>query len=216
MANSTIENLTELTLPDTGGGDVLAIVDDPSGSPVTKYITSRNLLKATITRDIWIGAERFISTTTNGAAINDLELATNDVMIKTADFDTTTSESVQFWHTFEEGWDAGTVSFKLVWTNAAGLTTETVDFDLAGYSYANDDAIDVAMGTAQNVTDTWIAQNDIHYSGFSSAITLGGTPADGQPNVFKLSRDVASDDLTGDAKVLGIVLRYTVTDIASS
>lgn len=216
MANSSIENLTELTIPDTGGGDVLAIVDDPSGSPVTKYITSRNLLKATITRDVWIGAERFIQTTTNGAPIAARELPTNDVMVNVASFDTTTSESVQFWHTFEEGWDAGTVSFKLVWTNQSGLTTETIDFDLAGRSYADSDAIDQAMGTAQNITDTWLAQNDLHYTTFSSAITLGGTPADGQPNVFKLSRDTASDNLTGDAEVLGVILRYTVTDLASS
>lgn len=216
MANSAIENLTELTSPDTGGADVLAIVDDPAGTPVTKKITSRNLLKATITRDVWIGADRFIQTTTNGAPIADRELVTNDVMVKTASFDTTTSESVQFWHTFEENWDAGTVQFKLVWTNQSGGAAETIDFDLAGRSYANDDAIDQAMGTAQNVTDTWIAQNDMHYTGFSSAITLGGTPADGQPNVFKLSRDTASDDLTGDAEVLGVILRYTVSDLASS
>jgi hypothetical protein len=214
MANTAIENLTNLTQPDTGGADVLAIVD--LTTPETKKITSRNLLKATITRDIWIGAERFISTTTNGAAINELELATNDVMIKTADFDQTTSESVQFWHTFEEGWNAGTIQFKQVWTAAAGTPAETTDFDLAGMSYANDDAIDQAMGTAQNVTDTLLATNDIHYTGFSGAITLGGTPADGQPNVFKLSRDVATDNLAGDCKTLGIILRYTVTDLASS
>ena len=216
MADGPIETLVELTSPDTGGGDRMVIIDDPTGTPVSKYISTRNVFKQQVTRDKWIGAERFITTTTNGAPVNDLELATNDVMLKSADFDTTTSESVQFWHTFEEGWDAGTITFKLVWTNAAGLITETIDFDLAGYSFANDDAIDVAMGTAQNVTDTWIAQNDMHFTGFSSAITLGGTPADGQPNIFKLSRDIASDDLTGDAKVLGIIIRYTVSDQASS
>ncbi len=191
------------------------MVDDPGGTPISKKITTRNVLKATITRDMWIGAERFISTTTNGAANNELELVTNDVMIKTADFDTTTSESVQFWHTFEENWNAGTVTFKAVWTNAAGLTTETIDFDLAARSYANDEAIDQVTGTAQNITDTWLAQNDIHISAFSSAITITGA-TDAEPINFKLSRDVASDDMTGDVKILGIVLRYTVTDLASS
>jgi len=215
MANSTIENLSELTIPDTGGADRCVIVDDPAGTPVTKYITTRNIIKSTITRDKWFGAEKFISTTTNGAAINDLEHATNDVMVKSADFDTSTSESVQFWHTFEEKWNAGTVTFKLVWTTAAGASAETIDFDLAARSYANDDAIDQVTGTAQNVTDTFIAQGDIHITSFSSAITITGA-TDAEPINFKLSRDVASDNMAGDVKVIGLVLRYTVTDLASS
>jgi len=216
VADTSIENLTALSLPDTGGADVLAVVDDPGGTPVTKKITSRNLLKATITRDIYISADRFISTTTNGAAIADRELATNDVMVKTAAFDTTTSESIQFWHTFEENWNAGTITFKLDWTNASGLAAETIDFDLAGRSYAVSDVIDQAMGTAQNVTDTFTTQNDLTTTAISSAITLAGVVADGQANVFKLSRDVAADDLTGDAEIIGITIRYTVTDLASS
>ena len=214
MANTAIENLTELTSPDTGGADVLAIVD--LTVPTTKKITSRNLLKATITRDIYIDASRFISVTTNGAAINELELATNDIMLNTADFDTTTSEKIQFWHKFEENWNAGTITFSLDWTNAAGLAAETIDFDLAARAYANDDPIDAAHASPQNVTDTWIAQNDMHTTSFSSAITIQGTPADAEPINFQLSRDVAADDMTGDVKIIGITIRYTVTDLASS
>ncbi len=215
MANTAIENLTELTIPDTGGADVLAIVD--LTSPTTKKITSRNLLKATITRDIYIPASKFISVTTNGAELTQVELATNDIMIDAAGFDTTTSEKIQFWHKFEENWNAGTVIFSLDWTNTAGLTTETIDFDLAGHSYADDDVLDAALGgTPANVTDTWTAQNDLTTTAFSGNVTLGGTPADTQINLFQLSRDVASDDLTGDAKIMGITIRYTVTDLASS
>ena len=215
MANTAIENLTELTIPDTGGADVLAIVD--LTSPTTKKITSRNLLKATITRDIYIPASKFISVTTNGAELTQVELATNDIMIDAAGFDTTTSEKIQFWHKFEENWNAGTVTFSLDWTNTAGLTTETIDFDLAGHSYADDDVLDAALGgTPANVTDTWTAQNDLTTTAFSGNVTLGGTPADTQINLFQLSRDVASDDLTGDAKIMGITIRYTVTDLASS
>ena len=217
MADTKISALTELTSPDTGGADRMAIVDDPTGSAVTKYITSRNLLKATITRDMYIPASRFISTTTNGAAIADRELVTNDVMIKTAAFDTATSESIQFWHRFEENWNAGTVTFSLDWTNQAGLAAETIDFDLAGHSYADSDAIDVAVGgTPANVTDIFLAQDDLGKTVFSTAVTLGGTPADGQANVFKLSRDIASDNMTGDVEIIGITIRYTVLDVASS
>jgi hypothetical protein len=217
MANSTIENLSTLGLPDTGGLDVLAIVDDPAGSPVTKQITSRNLLKATITRDIYIPAKQFIPTTTNGAELTTVELATNDIMIDAAGFDTTTSEKIQFWHKFEENWNAGTVTFSLDWTNTAGIASETIDFDLAGHSYTDSDVLDAALGgTPANVTDTWTAQNDYQKTAFSGPVTLGGTVTDGNLNLFQLSRDVASDDLTGDAKIMGITIRYTVTDLASS
>jgi len=204
--------LGAFTAPDNA--DPFHIVD--LTGPTSKKITLRNIQKVTLTKDIWIGAERFISTTTNGAAINDLELATNDVMIKTADFDTTTSESVQFWHTFEEKWNAGTVTFKLVWTNAGGASAETIDFDLAARAYADSDAIDQAYSGAQNVTDIFLAQNDIHISAFSSAMTIQGTPADAEPINFKLSRDVASDNMAGDVKVIGIVIRYTTTDQGTS
>ncbi len=217
MANTAVEDFSELTIPDTGGADRMHIVDDPFGSPVSKYITTRNLLKATITRDIYFSAKHFIATTTNGAESTTVELATNDIMVDAYGFDTTTSEKIQFWHKFEANWNAGTVTFKLDWTNTAGIAAETIDFDLAGHSYANDDALDAALGgTPANVTDTWTAQDDYQETPFSSAVTLGGTPADGQLNLFQLSRDVAADDLTGDAKIMGITLRYTVTDLASS
>ena len=217
MANTAVEDFSELTIPDTGGADRMHIVDDPAGSPISKYITTRNLLKATITRDIYISADRFISVTTNGAELTEVELATNDIMVKAAGFDTTTSEKIQFWHTFEENWNAGTVTFKLDWTNTSGTSAQTIDFDLAGHSYADSDVIDAALGgTPANVTDTFTTQNDLTTTAFSSAVTLGGTPADGQSNIFQLSRDIASDNLTGDAKIMGITIRYTVTDLASS
>lgn len=170
----------------------------------------------TETQEIWIGAEAMISTSTNGAEFASRELATNDVMISAMKFDASTSESAQFTWTPPANWNAGTIRFKAYWTNAAGLTTETIDFDLAAVAFANDDPLDTAFGTAQNVTDTWIAQDDLHVSGYSSAITISGSPAAGEMIVFKLSRDTASDDLTGDAEIIGVMLEYTVNDIGTT
>jgi hypothetical protein len=98
----------------------------------------------------------------------------------------------------------------------AGLTTETVDFDLAAVAFGNDDGLDAAFGTAQSVVDTWIAQDDLHVTGFSVGLTVGGSPVAGEMIVFRLSRDVASDDLTGDAEVIGLVLEYGINDIGTS
>ena len=110
---------------------------------------------------------------------------------------------------------AGTVKFKLYWTTTGGSSTQTVDFDLAGVGFANDNPMDTAVGTAQNVTDTWIADDDLHVSAYSSAITISGSPAAGELVVFQLSRDVAADDLGVDAEVVGVLLEYS-TDASNS
>jgi hypothetical protein len=170
----------------------------------------------TETEEIWIPAGSFTSATTNGAEITSRETTTNVVNYHYAAFDTTTSEIAWFTWTPPANWNAGTVRFKLYWTNTAGLTTETIDFDLAAVAFANDDAIDTAVGSAQNVTDTWLAQGDMHITAFSSAITIAGSPAAGEEVHFKLSRDVASDNLTGDCDVIGIILEYTVDDIGTT
>lgn len=170
----------------------------------------------TETEEIWIPAGSFTSATTNGAEITSRETATNVVNYHYAAFDSATSEIAWFTWTPPANWNAGTVRFKLYWTNTAGLTTETIDFDLAAVAFADDDAIDTAVGTAANVTDTWIAQNDLHITAYSSAITIAGSPAAGEEVHFKLSRDIASDNLTGDADVIGVLLEYTVDDIGTT
>ena len=170
----------------------------------------------TETEEIWIPAGSFTSATTNGAEITSRETTTNKINYHYAAFDTATSEIAWFTWTPPANWNAGTVRFKLYWTNTAGLTTETIDFDLAAVAFADDDALDTAVGTAQNVTDTWIAQGDLHITAYSSAITIAGTPAAGEEVHFKLSRDIASDNLTGDADVIGVLLEYSVNDIGTT
>ena len=170
----------------------------------------------TETEEIWIPAGSFTSATTNGAEITSRETSSNVVNYHYAGFDTTTSEIAWFTWTPPANWDAGTMKFKLYWTNTAGLTTETIDFDLAAVALADDGAIDAAVGTAVNVTDTWIAQGDLHVSSQSAAMTVGGSPAAGQQIHFKLSRDVASDNMTGDVDVIGVLLEYTVNDIGTT
>ena len=158
----------------------------------------------------------FTSSTTNGAEITSRETTTNTVNYTYAAFDTTTSESAWFTWTPPANWNAGTIRFKLYWTNTAGLTTETIDFDLAAVAFADNDPLDTAVGTAANVTDTWIAQGDLHITAYSSAITIAGSPSAGEEIHFKLSRDVASDNLTGDCDVIGVLLEFTVNDIGTT
>ena len=50
MADSKISDLTELTTVDNA--DLIAIIDDPSGTPVTKKITKANLVTNIASSDI--------------------------------------------------------------------------------------------------------------------------------------------------------------------
>ena len=168
------------------------------------------------THELWIPASAFYTRTTSGAAYTSRELATNRVMIQSFNFDTTTQEYAQFNWSTPANWNAGTIRFKLYWTNTGGSAAQTIDFDLQAYAFSDDDALDTAFGTAQNVTDTYIANNDIHVSAYSSAITIGGTPVAGDTVIFQLTRDVVSDNLGVDCEVLGILLEISSNKSNSS
>lgn len=156
---------------------------------------------------IWIPAGSMTARTTNGAATGTFESTTNKVMNKSLDFDTTTQEYAQFSIALPKGWDEGTVTFQPYWSAASG--SGTVAWTLAGVSLSDDDAIDTAFGTAQSSSDTLITALDVHVGPESSAITIAGTPAEGDLTYFQISRDVGNDNLGVDALLLGIKLFIT-------
>ncbi len=167
------------------------------------------------THEIYIPAGAMYVPTTAGATYATRELATNDIQLSTMNFGTATPTKAQFNWATPANWDAGTVTFKLYWTTTGSGAAETIDMDLAAVGFANDNPMDTAVGTAANVTDTFIANDDLHVTTASSAITVSGTPIAGELVVFQLSRDTASDDLAGDCEVLGVLLEYS-TDASNS
>ena len=110
-----------------------------------------------------------------------------------------------------DNYDGSTITAKFVWTNASGLTTETVRWGIKARAYADSDAIDQAFGAEVTVDDTWLAQNDVHISATSGAITIGGVPAGGQWMVVNVARKTAGDNLTGDARLLAVHLEYGIS-----
>lgn len=148
-------------------------------------------------------------TTTAGAgAAETVEAGTNDIDYDVLPFDASTDESAFANFQMPDSWDAGVIQFRYIWTNAGGGAAETVEFELAGRSYANDDAIDQAVGTAVAVSDTWIAQGDIHISAWSGDVTLAGTPGAGELVHLEITRDVSDDNLTGDARLIAVQIRW--------
>jgi len=190
-------------------------------SNTNDYIIIRNLSGSTLKKiapqyigigkqTVWIPAGAMTARTTNGAASGTTESTTNKVMNKTLDFDTTTQEFAQFTVAFPKGWNESTVTFIPFWTAASG--SGGVVWGLQGVALSNDDAIDTAFGTAQTSTDTLLTALDVHVGPESAAITIAGTPAEGDICYFQINRTVSdgSDTLGVDAKLIGIQLLYTI------
>ena len=160
-------------------------------------------------KEVYIPSEAMNPTTTSGCSfLTKVEAGTNDVDYWVLDFDSTTAESCFFTLRMPDDWNTQGVTFRFVWTNAVGLTTETVAWGIKARAYADSDAIDQAYGTEVITTDTWLAQGDIHLTDESTLVTLGGTPKGGQWCQFKITRKTASDNMTGDARLLGVRLKY--------
>jgi hypothetical protein len=161
--------------------------------------------------NVWIPASAWIPRTTTGAGIDSREQSTNKINTDELLFDAGTDEFAQAMIVMPSNWNAGTVTAKFHWTASTG--SGDVVWGLQGRAYANDDALDQAMGTAQTATDTLTATNDVDISPATSAITLGGTAASGNPVIFQVYRDAdaAGDTLAADARLLGVEISYTST-----
>jgi hypothetical protein len=161
--------------------------------------------------NVWIPASAWIPRTTTGAGIDSREQSTNKINTDELLFDAGTDEFAQAMIVMPSNWNAGTVTAKFHWTASTG--SGDVVWGLQGRAYANDDALDQAMGTAQTATDTLTATNDVDISPATSAITLGGTAASGNPVIFQVYRDAdaAGDTLGADARLLGVEISYTAS-----
>jgi hypothetical protein len=161
--------------------------------------------------NVWIPASAWIPRTTTGAGIDSREQSTNKINTDELLFDAGTDEFAQAMIVMPNNWNAGTVTAKFHWTASTG--SGDVVWGLQGRAYANDDALDQAMGTAQTATDTLTATNDVDISPATSAITLGGTAASGNPVIFQVYRDAdaAGDTLANDARLLGVEISYTAS-----
>lgn len=159
--------------------------------------------------DLFISAEAMKPQITNGCgALTQIELATSLVNLGVLPFDATAQEFAQFQIVLPRRYNNSTVTVAPVWTATSG--SGTVQWGFSFGSYRNDDALTVALGTPQTSDDTLIATNDFHIGPDSSAITPSGTIADGNLLVGRVSRNPASDTLSADALLIGIIIRVTV------
>ena len=210
---------TDLILPGgvditTAAGDVAHFVEYASGDWLcTSYQPASGAQITQGKHTIWVPANAMRPTSSNGCAtITDVETTAGRPDMQVLDFDASSDEHAQFGVAMPKSWNEGTVTFEAYWTTTA-TDTDGVAWGLQGVACADNDTIDVAYGTAVVVTDdNQSAAEDMLVTSESSAITLAGSPAAGEMSFFRVFRDVsdANDDMTEDARLIGIKLFLTI------
>ena len=223
LLTATSSAVNEITLANaaTGNGPIISSTGEtnvdlnlnPKGTGTLKSGTAA--VKIAGKETMWVPASAMYGATTNGADAQQVETTATRPDMNVLDFDPSTAEYAQFSVGFPKSWNAGTVTFQVYWTPSTTNTGNCI-FGLQGVSCGDSDTIDVAYGTAAEVTDAGIGTvEDQQITSESGAVTIAAA-GDGEQTYFQLYRDAAdgSDTFTGDARVLGIRLFFT-TDLAN-
>jgi hypothetical protein len=207
-ADTSFSNLFPAGNVAPASGDKIPILDQ-SDSDNPKHITYEDI--AVGKQTIFIPASAMKPATTNGPVAGDIETTTNNVNFATLDFDATVDESAHFSIAMPKGWDESTITWRAFWTTEATGTTG-VAWALQAAAISDNQAIDSAFGTAVVVTDdAQSAAEELLVTAESAAVTIAGTPAEGDLCFFKIFRDVSNgnDNMTEDARLIGIQIFYT-------
>jgi len=187
---------------------------NPKGSGVLKSGTAAVQIAGKET--MWVPAAAMYGPTTNPADAAQVETTATRPDLKVFDFDASTKQYTQFTVAMPKSWNEGTITYQVYWSPSTTNTGNCI-FGLQGVACADGDTIDVAYGTAIEVTDAGIGTvEDQQVTSESSAMTVAGSPAAGEQTYFQLYRDAAdgSDSFTGEARVLGVKVFFT-TDAAN-
>ena len=186
-----------------------------SGITATSGVLSNDVIGK---QSIWVPAAAMYPTQTAGcAAITGLDSGGNTgPNLYTLDFDASSTEHAQFAVAFPSYWNESVaLTFQVFWTSEA-TDTDGVSWALKAVALADSDSLNTAFGTAVQVTDDAIsAAKDLYVTGESGSLTVAGSPAAGELVYFDIARDhdEGNDDMTEDAKLIGIKLFYTIDDV---
>jgi len=165
-------------------------------------------------KTMWVPAAAMYPSTTNPCSdLTQVETTALRPDLKVLDFDDGADEFAQFTVSFPKSWNEGTITFQPFWTVSA-TGTNTVAWELAGISVANDASINTAFGT--QVGPAALAHsgtsNDQMVSVESGAVTITGAAVD-TITYFQINRNTAADNHASDARLIGIKIFYTTNAV---
>jgi hypothetical protein len=164
-------------------------------------------------QDLFIPASAMWPRVTSGCSVlTQYEMTTSLFNVQGLEFSNTVQQFAQFQVVLPRKWNNSTITAVVYWKPLSSGTGD-VQWGISAGAYSNDDALTVALGTAQTVDDTFIATDDLHVTSATSAITVAGTPADADFLAIQVSRNPGSDTLDVNAVLLGVSIRIT-TDAA--
>ena len=198
-ADGVIEELTK--------SNVLTMLNVEDGADVTDATNVGTVVNGKQT--IWVPANAMNPTESNGcSSITAVETTSGRPDMQVLDFDKDSDEFAQFTVAFPKSWNLSTVSYQVFWSGLAA-TTE-VDWMVDAVAMNDNETINVVYGTAVVVTDAAQgAVEELLVSDESTALTIAGTPADGDLTYFRIGRDVSGDDMAGDARLHGVKIFFT-------
>jgi hypothetical protein len=206
MADTKISALSAVSA--VAGANEFAV--NEAGTSKKATATQTGAFIGAAKQTIYIPASAMIPAITSGPASAQLAAAGGQ-NYSVLDFDATADEFAHFQVAFPKSWNLGTVTFQVFWSSTA-TDTDGVAWALEGAATSDNEAITGSWGTAVVVTDdAQSAAAELYVTAESGAVTIGGTPADDDLIFFRVSRDVsdANDDMTEDARLIGIKLFYT-------
>ena len=209
----TAQSGSSIVVPD--GGLTFGSTAITSTAAELNKLDGVGTLKEAGKETIYIPAAAMYPNSTNGCADLDQTELSNGPELKSLDFDKDSDEFAQFTVAFPKSWNEGTITFQVFFT-ANTTNTGTTAWGLSGVALADNDSCNTAFGT--QVVATAKAHsgtaNDLNVTAESGAVTIAGSPSTDEQVFFQISRDVSADDLTADAKLLGVKLFFT-TDAAN-
>lgn len=145
------------------------------------------------------------------SAVTAIASAAGQPDIVTTNFNQTTQQYAQFAIPMPNSWNKGTITAVFNWSHPATTVNFGVCWGLQAVAVSDDDPIAVAFGTAQEVVDTGGTTNDLYVTSATSAITVAGSPADGDTVFFRVYRNPAhaSDNMAVVARLHSVVLTIT-------
>lgn len=156
---------------------------------------------------VWAPAGTMTGETGSEPAIVLRKLA-GGMMLSALEFDADTPQLAQFALAMPKGWDAGDLTASLLWTAESGAGG--VRWDVQAAAIGDDAALDAAFSAAVPVEDALLANDDLHETPESAAITPAGDRANAGLVQFRIARDAAhaNDTLAAGAQLLGVRIRF--------